>query len=287
MPLLSEAQIRAMMPLAGGRLDAHLPYINPALAEGRIDTPKRIAAFMTQLAHESGEYRYMEEIADGRAYETRIDLGNTPDYDGDGPRYKGHGPIQITGQDAHRRCGQALGLDLIKDPLLITLPQHATRSAVWFWNDKVGGLSVLADHDWIITISRFVNGGYNGLQDRLKYWKRNREIMGLPPIEKPLDWEEASIRYFQAQHGLFADGKVGEKTLAALRRGSAGSTEKTLKRGDSGDFVKAMQAALGVTPDGKFGPKTEEAVRLFQADRGMAGNGVANADTLRALGLSA
>lgn len=214
--IVTEKQVREMMPNAKERLDAHWPFIVTALSEGKIDTPKRIAAFMAQLAHESGEYRYMEEIASGADYDQRTDLGNTPELDGDGQWFKGHGPIQITGRTNHARCGLALGIDLIKAPRMLMLPQHATRSAVWFWNDAAGGLSPLADLDWFVTISRFINGGYNGLQDRLNYWKRNRAILGLPEIEKPIEAEDAAIKVFQSAHGLFADGKVGQKTLAAV-----------------------------------------------------------------------
>ena len=69
--MIDEATLRAMFPNAGSRLDAHLPYIKPAMDEGQIDSAKRISAFLAQLAHESGEYRYMEEIADGSAYEIK------------------------------------------------------------------------------------------------------------------------------------------------------------------------------------------------------------------------
>lgn len=209
--ILTEQQFRRMMPNAGSRLDAHWPYINPALEEGDITSPKRIAAFLAQLAHESGEYRYMEEIAGGHAYEGRADLGNTAW--GDGPKYKGHGPIQITGKNNHRDCGEALGLDLLNDPLQITKPEHGTRAAVWFWNSR--GLSALADVDWFKTITRIINGGYTGLSDRRLYWDRNRALLGLPYVD--LDKEEFVVAKFQRDHGLFADGIAGPKTLKALR----------------------------------------------------------------------
>lgn len=217
--LTTEAQIRAVMPLAGARLDPHLPYINPALEAAAIDTPRRLAAFLAQLAHESGELRYMEELADGVGYEGRLDLGNTEP--GDGPRFKGHGPIQITGRDEHHRCGLALGLDLIAEPRLICRPEHAIASACWFWNDKAGGLSVFADFDWFGTITHLINGGYTHLEERLAYWQRARAVFGLDPIEADpelaLERELALVKTFQASHGLVADGAVGPKTLAALR----------------------------------------------------------------------
>ena len=208
--MITDQQLRAMMPNAGSRLDAHLPYIETALEEGKIDTPQRIAAFLAQLAHESGEYRYMEEIADGWAYEGRPDLGNTQP--GDGPTFKGHGPIQITGRANHAACGDALGLDLIANPRLLTLPEHGTRSAVWFWNSR--NLSLLADRDWFKAITKIINGGLNGLSDRRLYWDRNRAILGLPFVD--LDGEADRIATFQREHGLFADGIVGPRTMKAL-----------------------------------------------------------------------
>lgn len=214
---LTEQQIRQMMPLAGARLDAHLPYINDAMERGGITTPDRTAAFLAQLAHESGEYRYMEELASGDDYDQRTDLGNTPEIDGDGAVYKGHGPMQVTGKDNHRACGQYLGIDLIANPRLLTLPGYGTASAVWFWtigNQKID-LNLLADRGWFKTITRIINGGYNGLSDRRMYWDRNRALLGLPMID--LDGEADRIKAFQRERGLLADGDAGPKTWAALR----------------------------------------------------------------------
>ena len=159
--MLSEQTLRRMMPAAGARLDAHLPYIVPAMIKGRINTPDRIAAFLAQLAHESGEFRYMEELADGSAYEGRADLGNV--LPGDGPRFKGHGPIQITGRANHRACGGYLGLDLEANPLLLTRPEYGTASAVWFWTQGNGriDLNLLADRGWFKAITKVINGGLN------------------------------------------------------------------------------------------------------------------------------
>jgi putative chitinase len=208
--LITEQQIKQMFPNAGSRLDPHLPFIGPALEAAAIDTPERIAAFLAQVAHESGEYRWLEEIADGSAYEGRVDLGNTEP--GDGPRFKGHGPIQITGRANHAACGAALGIDLIANPRLICTPPYATASACWFWNTR--RLSLLADHGWFKAITRGINGGLTNLSDRCQYWDRNRTLFGLTPID--LDLEEASVKAFQSSRGLLADGIAGPKTLHLL-----------------------------------------------------------------------
>ena len=217
--MLSEHTLRRMMPAAGARLDAHLPYIVPAMIKGRINTPDRIAAFLAQLAHESGEFRYMEELADGSAYEGRADLGNV--LPGDGPRFKGHGPIQITGRANHRACGAYLGLDLEANPLLLTRPEYGTASAVWFWTQGNGriDLNLLADRGWFKAITKIINGGLTGLSDRRQYWDRNRALLGLPMID--LDREADAIKAFQRERGLTADGVAGPKTFAAVRAAAA------------------------------------------------------------------
>lgn len=209
---LTDQDIRRMLPNAGKRLDAHLPYIWPSMKAAEIDSPQRATAFLAELAHESGEYRYMEEIADGSAYEGRSDLGNI--HPGDGVKFKGHGPIQITGRDNHHDCGLALGIDLIEDPRKLTLPEYATASSCWFWNSR--RLSLLADRDWFKTITKRINGGYNGLSDRRQYWDRNRAILGLPYVD--LDKEEFAIAAFQKERGLYADGIVGPRTMMALAK---------------------------------------------------------------------
>lgn len=211
--MITNDQLRSMFPNAGARLNLHLPFIDLALTEGRINTPHRIAAFLAQAAHESGEYRYMEEIASGEAYEGRADLGNTQP--GDGVKFKGRCPFQITGRNNYSACGKALGLDLIADPTLIAKPEHGTRAAVWFWNKgSNASMSLLADQDWFRVITRWINGGYNGWAERLAYYERNRSLLGLLPYDP--DAELGSIKAFQTVHGLQADGAVGKMTIRAL-----------------------------------------------------------------------
>ena len=214
MPLLTEKQIRAMMPNAGARLTPHLPYIVPALEKAAIDTPLRMAAFLAQLAHESGEYRYMKEIwgptETQLGYEGRADLGN--DEPGDGEKYAGLGPIQITGKRNQWAACTYLGIPA-KDHKKLGTPEYGTAGATWFWNSRK--LSKLADRGWFRAITRIVNGGFNGWNDRLHYYQRNREILGIEPYDGLLA-EDVDVRKFQRDHGLTADGIVGPRTLDKL-----------------------------------------------------------------------
>lgn len=213
MTMINAALVCAMMPGAPRiRLAPHLPHIDDALEAGAIGSPMRIAAFMAHLAHESGEYRWMEELADGSAYEGRADLGNVEP--GDGPRYKGRGPIQITGRANYRDAGAFLGLPLLSQPELLARPEHGTLAAAWFWRRAKPWLNPAAELGWFRVTTRLVNGGYNGWPDRVGYYQRNRYLLGLEPYTEAD--EDASIRAFQAAHGLVPDGDCGPRTLAAL-----------------------------------------------------------------------
>lgn len=214
--MITEQQLRSMFPNAGARLTPHLPYMIEALDVGEINTPMRQAAFFAQLAHESGEYRFMEEVWGPTeaqlGYEGRLDLGNTEP--GDGYKFKGHGPIQITGRANHKACGVFLGINLIADPMLITTPRYGTMSAAWFWKEAKPWLNRCADRGWFKVTTRLINGGLNGWDERQRFYQRNLRILGLPLYEPSA--EATSIREFQAEHGLTVDGDAGPRTLAAL-----------------------------------------------------------------------
>ncbi|WP_414640798.1 LysM peptidoglycan-binding domain-containing protein [Archangium sp.] len=171
---VSLAQLRKIMPnLSQAKAEQYLPHLNKAMAEAGINTPKRQAAFLAQLAHESGEFRYMEEIASGAAYEGRKDLGNTQP--GDGVRFKGRGPIQITGRANYRAAGKALGIDLENNPKRASDPDVGFRTAAWYWNSR--NLNKYADSGDFKELTRRINGGYNGLADRQKYYQRALDVL--------------------------------------------------------------------------------------------------------------
>jgi len=130
-----------------------------------INTPLRMAHFLAQVGHESGELRYSEEIAGGDAYEGRLDLGNTQP--GDGPRFKGRGLIQLTGRSNYAAYSKARGVDYTTvegAKLLAADPVTAVDVACWFWARH--NLNAFADQDDIVTITRRINGGLNGLDSR-------------------------------------------------------------------------------------------------------------------------
>jgi len=163
------------MPEAGDRAAIFAQPLTDACAEFEIDTPKRKAAFLGQLAHESGSFRYMCELASGVAYEGRLDLGNTDK--GDGPRFRGRGPIQITGRKNYTLCGQALQLDLVNHPELLEQPGPGCRAAGWFWQTR--RLNAFADRDAFGALTRAINGGFNGIDDRIAHWLTARRALGL------------------------------------------------------------------------------------------------------------
>jgi putative chitinase len=173
-------QLKKIMLYAGPRADRFYLPLCAAMEEFGIDTPARQAAFLAQIAHESGALRYVKEIASGEAYDTgRLAkrLGNTPDKDGDGQKYKGRGLIQITGRANYSACSQALFGDdrLLSNPEILETTESACRSAGWFWQTM--NLNSLADIGGFRAITRAINGGFNGYEDRLSYYERAKGVL--------------------------------------------------------------------------------------------------------------
>jgi predicted chitinase len=196
--MVTDDELRQIMPnLKAARRALMLPFIQQAMQEFGITKYLREAAFLAQLAHESAELRFMEEIASGAAYEGRKDLGNTKP--GDGKRYKGRGPIQLTGRANYRKYGGLLGLDLEGNPAQAATPEVGFRIAGLYW--KSNGLNELADAQKFKAISIRINGVNkktglpNGWADRQKYYTRAKTVLSQsdaapvlappPPITAP------------------------------------------------------------------------------------------------------
>ncbi len=162
------------------RIALFAPRLSKACEEWGINTSKRVAAFLAQAAHECGEFRWLVEIWGPTAQQLRYDppgrlavrLGNTEK--GDGRRYCGRGPFMITGKDNYAACSAALFPDdpglLLQRPELLEQPMQGCRSAGWYWKSR--SLDQWADNGQFQTLTRRINGGLNGLEDRVKYWRR-------------------------------------------------------------------------------------------------------------------
>lgn len=200
--------LREIMSNVGTRAELYAPALEKAMAEFGVTTPLRRAAFLAQVLHETMGLKAMVEsfnytppaILDtfntaeikrftpamaqeyGRtdthgaqqviianvAYANR--MGNGDVASGDGHRFRGRGMFQLTGRDNYESCGKTLKLDLVAHPELVETPEVAARSAGWFW--LANGLNALADADDIVTVSKRINGGTNGLAERINLYKR-------------------------------------------------------------------------------------------------------------------
>lgn len=169
--MITATQLKAIMPYAKAKaIDTFLPHFNTFMPAYDITGRLRMAAFLAQLAHESGSLQYVREIASGNAYEGREDLGNI--HPGDGVRFKGRGLIQLTGRRNYDLLSIAFFGDdtLVKNPELLTTPTNAVRSACWFWDSH--HLNELADEGKFETITRRINGGLNGYAERKAFYAR-------------------------------------------------------------------------------------------------------------------
>jgi putative chitinase len=214
---ITEQQLLQILPNARPVAGVFVSALNQAMARFDITSPVRQAAFLAQVGHESAHltklseslyYKDAErvarlfkygfdlnrngrvdpaEIEDAKAYLRNSEkmanrvyanrMGNGPEASGDGYRYRARGGIGITGADMYRRCGQALGLPLLERPEMLEQPEYAALSAAWFWWDR--GLNELADVGLFDRITRVINGGDNGREDRLQLWAKAKAVLCL------------------------------------------------------------------------------------------------------------
>ena len=165
------------------RYRALVPAVREALRQSDCTNPKRVAQWFAQIGHESAGLLYMEELADGSAYEGRADLGNVNP--GDGVRYKGHGPIQITGVTNHKMVSEwAFSKGLVPNPrYFLDNPTELGSDtfgflgAAWYWTVARGDqINIAADREDHETVCRLINGGLNGYEDRVARYHRALQV---------------------------------------------------------------------------------------------------------------
>lgn len=216
--LITARQIRASArgPVNASNMNSVLVALDRYAADFGMDRVHRVVQYLAQLMHESGDFRFDREIwgptpAQSR-YDTRADLGNTPQLDGDGKKYMGRTGGQLTGkanyQAFHDWC-EKQGYhppDFAANPDLVNTDPWEGLVPLWYWDSRK--LNRFADQGDIETITKRWNGGLNGFDDRVDHFARLAlVVLGLKPD---------AIRQFQASKGLNADGDVGPKTRAAL-----------------------------------------------------------------------
>lgn len=188
-------------------VNKYAPALNDEMVKFEVHTPIRIAHFIAQIAHESGSFRYSAEnlnysdkalmavfgkyfpdltIANeyarqperiaNRVYANR--MGNGGEASGDGWKFRGRGLIQLTGKENYTNCGKGIGRDLLSNPDQLATDAHAAVAAsLWFWNSR--GLNAHADNDDVNTVTRRINGGLNGLEDRVSYLSKAKVVLGI------------------------------------------------------------------------------------------------------------
>lgn len=192
-------------------------------ATAGLNLPHRLAQFLPQAAHESGRFKYDREVwgptPAQRRYDIRVDLGNTPERDGDGYSNRGRGPFQLTGGHNYRAFSAwAKDLDpdapdFFRDPDALNTDPWEGLSAIWYWdegNPTGQSLNRYADRNDIEMVTRRINGGLNGYADRLRLYDRAALVL--------LDRDPTDIRGFQSANGLVVDGISGPMTRSAMHK---------------------------------------------------------------------
>jgi putative chitinase len=233
--MLTSDELHSIMPgLPAAKSAAFLPPLDAAMTEFAIDAPARAAAFLAQLAHESGQLRFMEEIWGPTAQQLRYEpasslatsLGNTQT--GDGKRFKGRGPIQITGRANYQRFGNLLGVDLVTTPEQAALPDLAFRIAGLYWSKK--GLNELADQatdEAFREITRRINGAFNGLAARQQFYATARAALGVTSPSVPRDTQRLPAP--RAPEPMFERGFEAIRAARKPRRRKAAPKRRVRK----------------------------------------------------------
>ena len=253
-----------------------------------ITTERRVAHFLSQCAHESGGFKKLEENLNYSAKALRAVFGryfgeppkrDADEYhrqpemianyvymdefrkykmgnveEGDGWRFRGRGLKQLTGRHNYTKFGESIGMSAEEAAEYVATPAGAIESACWFWDTN--NLNSIADTDDVVKMTKKINGGNIGLEDRQKRYKHAMEVLGMDADD--LGTDDDSVEDIIDDIGV-------------------------LRKGSRGEGVKIMQEALGIGADGVFGPGTERALKAWQAENGLVADGIAGPRTLEKL----
>lgn len=269
--MITKKILKQISPNANDQIITDLEkYLDEYLQKYNVNTWLRVCHFLAQAAHESAGFRTLEEYASGAAYEGRRDLGNVKA--GDGVRYKGRGIFQLTGRSNYKTFGEKIGYNLEYDPKLASNPKISVLTALEYWNSR--SLSTFADRDDVTTITRRINGGLNGFDDRKKYLDRAKKIIP-KDIFKKAEPTPAPAPTPQPVANNTPPPPINPIIPPIV----------VAKIGDVSPYIKDLQDMLikqgyAITADGNFGQRTEQAVKDFQSKNGLPVTGSIDTDTL-------
>ena len=299
MTLLSETQLAKMIP-TNKEVGEWCKTLNEMLPKYGITSPRRIASFISQCAHESGDFRLLEENLNykeetllrvfpryfGPGKQNAAEYARNPEkianyvymdknrsasgalgntQDGDGWRFRGRGLKQVTGRSNYTTFGKAISKTAEEVAEYLETKEGALVSALWFWQSR--GLNEVADTGDVAKVTKIINGGDIGLADRRKRY--DEALAVLDGKDAPGD-----------------DRRSGGGESSGQDRGQdrgQGRGSEVLRVGSRGAEVAALQRALGLADDGAFGPATEKALRAWQKAQGLTPDGIAGPQTLSKL----
>lgn len=288
---LTKDMLRAMLN-GNSESDKWYDALAEILPKYDITTSNRIAGFVAQCAHESGDFKRLEENLNysekalksvfGRYFGTGGKKRDAAEYarkpemianyvyqdefrtkrgamgnvnEGDGWLFRGRGLKQLTGRNNYTAFGKTVGMTAEEAAEYVATEKGAVESACWFWDTNK--LNNIADTGDIVKMTKKINGGTIGLEDRTERWEKALALLG---------------------------GEVEAPAAPARKKSTAKvDTSEVLNIGSRGDAVKAMQEALGISADGIFGPGTKRAVKRYQMANGLVADGVAGPVTLSKL----
>ena len=274
--MITVQQLQEMCPNAKNHSE-WVQAMNDIFPKYDINTAHRIAGFIAQTAHESNEFNTLSENLnysadalnkifpkyfvkagrDAQEYHRQPEkianviyanrMGNGDEESGDGWFFRGGGILQLTGFNNYWKFGESIGITAPEATRYVRTPEGAIESACWFWSEN--NINKYCDNDDIVGMTKRINGGTIGLDDRKKHYNHNLTILGIDSPEPEAE-----------THGFHL-----------------------VKRGSKGEDVKRVQEILGLTPDGDFGPGTERSVKYWQEEHGLVPDGIVGPQTFTAM----